>query len=76
MNEARHHSVLLDNVHSLIGRKAKKDKAQLIQEFSRLLFKNIAPSDLEGRNDIDLYGATLSLWHNFCDYDASSPYIH
>ena len=75
MKTARHHSVLLDNVHSLIGRKAKKDKAPLIQEFSRLLFKNIAPSDLEGRNDSDLYGATLSLWHNFCDYDASSPYI-
>lgn len=39
MKTARHHSVLLDNVHSLIGRKAKKDKAPLIQEFSRLLFK-------------------------------------
>ena len=75
MNTARHLSVLLENVFTLIGRKANKDKAPLIQEFASLLFKNIAASDLEGRNDSDLYGATLSLWQSFSHYDQSSPYI-
>lgn len=75
MHTARHPSVLLENVLTLIGRKDSTDKAPLIQEFGRLLFKNIAASDLEGRNDSDLYGATLSLWQSFCRYDARTPFI-
>ncbi|WJG11293.1 NAD-glutamate dehydrogenase [Aliiglaciecola sp. LCG003] len=69
------HSVLLENVYKLIKKKVDKQQADLVEQFSRLLFKNISIDDLENRNDSDLYGATLSLWNEFVKYDASQPKI-
>lgn len=47
----------------------------LVQQFGRLLYKNISSDDLEDRNDSDLYGATLSLWNGLAKFDNSAPYI-
>lgn len=69
------HSVLLDNVYQLIGKKVAPASAELAQLFSRILFKNISQEDLENRNDSDLYGATLSLWNEFVKFDSTKPSI-
>ena len=69
------HSVLLENVFQLIGKKVEKSQANLAEQFARILYKNIAPDDLENRNVSDLYGASLSLWNEFVKFDAESPKI-
>jgi len=38
------------------------DTAPLLEQFTSLLYSNISNDDLAGRNDSDVYGATLSLW--------------
>ncbi len=67
------HSVLLDNVYQLIGKKVAPASAELAEQFSRILFKNISHDDLEDRSDSDLYGATLSLWNEFVKFDSEKP---
>lgn len=69
------HSVLLENVFQLIRDKVDKSHNQLVEQFASILFKNISKDDLEGRNDSDLYGATLSLWNALAKFDQSSPVI-
>lgn len=69
------HSVLLDNVFRLIAQKVDKKQAAMVEQFSRILFKNISLEDLENRNDSDLYGATLSLWNEFEGFDHETPSI-
>ncbi|ALS98475.1 NAD-glutamate dehydrogenase [Lacimicrobium alkaliphilum] len=69
------HSVLLDNVYTLIRKKVDKTQAQLVEQFARILFNNISRDDLENRVDSDLYGASLSLWNEFSDYHDSEPFI-
>ena len=76
MTVATHqHSVLLDNVIQLIEKKVDKGQVDLVKNFSRILFNNISAEDLDNRNDSDLYGATLSLWNKFLNFDASKQVI-
>ena len=56
------HSVLLDQVFSLINDKVDKEESSKVIQFGNLLFKTMSFDDLDGRNDSDLYGAILSLW--------------
>jgi glutamate dehydrogenase len=72
---SQRHSVLLDNVFTLIDKKVDAQQKSLVQQFGRLLYKNISSDDLENRNDSDLYGATLSLWNGLATFDDASPYI-
>lgn len=72
---SQRHSVLLDNVFALIDKKVDTKQKSLVQQFGRLLYKNISSDDLENRNDSDLYGATLSLWNGLAKFDNTSPYI-
>ncbi|TRY30081.1 NAD-glutamate dehydrogenase [Aliiglaciecola sp. M165] len=69
------HSVLLDNVNKLINKKVDKSQSALVEQFSRLLYKNISIDDLDNRSDSDLYGATLSLWNEFVKYNDDQPRI-
>lgn len=69
------HSVLLENVYKLINKKVGADQIDKVTNFSKILFKNIAHDDLDNRSDDDLYGATLSLWNEFVDYDNKAPFI-
>jgi glutamate dehydrogenase len=69
------HSVLLDNVFKLIEKKVHKSQTDLAIKFSRILFNNISADDLDSRSDSDLYGATLSLWNEFLQFDPTKPYI-
>ena len=69
------HSVLLENVFQLIGKKVDSSQAQLAEQFARILYKNISAEDLENRNVSDLYGASLSLWNEFVKFDSATPKI-
>ncbi|MFT2090840.1 NAD-glutamate dehydrogenase [Paraglaciecola sp. 2405UD69-4] len=69
------HSVLLENVYQLISKKVALKDVEQVTRFSKTLFKNIASNDLDKRSDSDLYGATLSLWNEFVDYEGNAPFI-
>jgi glutamate dehydrogenase len=72
---SQRHSVLLENVFSLINKKVDVKNRDWVTEFGRRLFNDISLDDLEHRNDSDLYGATLSLWNVFSTYDGKRPYV-
>ena len=69
------HSVLLERVFSLINEKVDNGDAPLIQQFGRLLYKNMSFEDINGRSDSDLYGATLSLWQLMQTFHVGTPCI-
>ena len=69
-------SVLLNNVALLIKQKVPSDTADLVQQFTNLLYRNIASLDLEDRNESDMYGATLSLWSSLNEHKDETPVIH
>ncbi|WP_100641451.1 NAD-glutamate dehydrogenase [Alteromonas facilis] len=69
------HSVLLENVYKLIDKNVDAAFSKLVKQFAQRLYSNMAADDLEDRNDSDLYGAALSLWHQFERYDAVKPTI-
>ena len=75
MANAQTPSVVLDNVYKLIQQKVDKKQSPLVTQFARILFSNISKDDLENRNDSDLYGATLSLWNKFAQYDGQAPLV-
>ena len=51
---SKRHSVLLDNVFSLIDKKVDAKQKPLVKQFGQLLYKNISNEDLEHRTDSDL----------------------
>src|SRR5690554_5529750 len=59
--------VVLQKVADLIQQRAT-DRADLIKDFALRLFRNISPDDLALRNDSDMYGAVMGLWHSFNEY--------
>ena len=68
-------SVLIDNVFALIEKKTAAEKVEKVKQFARLLFTNMSTDDFDGRTDSDLYGATISLWNTFENYDKNIPHI-
>lgn len=56
------HSVLLEQVFSLINEKVDASESGKVVQFGKLLMKTTSFDDLDGRSDSDLYGAILSLW--------------
>lgn len=62
------HPVILEKVSDLIKKKASKEEAGLIQDFALRLYQNISADDLRHRNDSDMYGAIMGLWHSFNSY--------
>ena len=69
-------SVILKNVSRLIKKNVPKDTADLVEQFSTLLYGNISSLDLSNRNDSDMYGATLSLWSTLNEHPDDTPIIH
>lgn len=60
--------VVLEKVVELIKKKVSSSQSHLIQDFAKRLYRNIASDDLSHRNDSDMYGAVLGLWHSFNEY--------
>ncbi|WP_395343105.1 NAD-glutamate dehydrogenase [Ningiella sp. W23] len=69
------HSVLLDQVFSLIDEKVDPNEAEFVKQFGQQLVKNMSFDDLSGRSDSDLYGTMLSLWQLLQEKQTSSPLI-
>lgn len=63
--------VILQKVADLITQRAT-DRADIIRDFALRLFKNISPDELALRNDSDMYGAVLGLWHSFNEYKSGN----
>lgn len=69
------HSVLLEQVFSLINQKVDPSQASKVIQFGNLLLRTMSFDDLDGRSDSDLYGAILSLWKLLQQKNTSSPCI-
>ncbi|PMH46498.1 NAD-glutamate dehydrogenase [Vibrio sp. 10N.286.49.B3] len=56
--------VLIEKVYQLIHEKLGVTYQPLVTQLAQHLFNNIAQQDLHHRNESDLYGAVVSLWHH------------
>lgn len=56
--------VLLEKVYQLIQDKLELAHQPLVTQLAQHLFSNVAQDDLIERNESDLYGAVVSLWHH------------
>ncbi|MDN2481137.1 NAD-glutamate dehydrogenase [Vibrio agarivorans] len=56
--------VLLEKVIQLIHDKLPASDTPLVTQLAEHLFSNVSHDDLINRNESDLYGAVLSLWHH------------
>ncbi|UTV29149.1 NAD-glutamate dehydrogenase [Photobacterium atrarenae] len=56
--------VLLEKVYGLIQDKIETPQQSLVEVFAQKLLGQLADDDLLQRNESDLYGAVLSLWHH------------
>ncbi|MFA0554829.1 MULTISPECIES: NAD-glutamate dehydrogenase [unclassified Vibrio] len=56
--------VLLEKVYKLIQDKLDLAHRPLVTQLAQHLFSNVSHDDLTQRNESDLYGAVVSLWHH------------
>lgn len=56
--------VLLEKVYHLIAEKLDKTQQPLVAALAKRILGPISDDDLQERNESDLYGAVISLWHN------------
>ena len=63
--------VLLEKVYQLIQDKLDLAQRPLVTQLAQHFFSNIAHDDLIERNESDLYGAVVSLWHHINDKQAN-----
>ena len=56
--------VLLEKVYQLIQDRLELAQQPLVTQLAQHLFSNISQDDLVARNESDLYGAIVSLWHH------------
>ncbi|MCW8344440.1 NAD-glutamate dehydrogenase [Vibrio sp. ZSDZ65] len=56
--------VLLEKVYKLIESKLEGSAQPLVTKLAKHIFSNVSPDDLLQRNESDLYGAVISLWHH------------
>ncbi|MDV7104373.1 NAD-glutamate dehydrogenase [Vibrio sp. TH_r3] len=63
--------VLLEKVYQLIQDKLELAQKPLVTQLAKHLYNNISQDDLIHRNDSDLYGAIVSLWHHISETSRS-----
>jgi len=56
--------VLLEKVYQLIQEKLELSHQPFVTKLAQHLFSNMSMDDLIQRNESDLYGAIISLWHH------------
>lgn len=64
MNQQRITPVLLEKVYTLIEQKLDKKSQKLVRQFAERILSPISDDDLYQRNESDLYGAVIDLWHH------------
>ncbi|MDN3697751.1 NAD-glutamate dehydrogenase [Vibrio cortegadensis] len=62
--------VLLEKVYQLIQDKLELAHQPLVTHLAKHMFSNISQDDLVQRNESDLYGAIISLWHHISEKKA------
>lgn len=65
-------SVLLEKVYLLIQDKLELNQQVPVTQLGKHLFSNVAQDDLTKRNESDLYGALVSLWHHITEKDSKA----
>lgn len=70
-----HSSLLLSKVSALFKKKVPAEQVEIVEQFACNLYGNMSSDDLSQRNDSDLYGAALSLWHQLNDFKGDEPLI-
>ncbi|WP_096618636.1 NAD-glutamate dehydrogenase [Candidatus Enterovibrio altilux] len=63
--------VLLEKVYHLIDEKLDKKQQPLVETLAKRILGSISDHDLQERNESDLYGAVISLWHHLNTFDQS-----
>ncbi len=61
--------VLLEKVYELIKGKIDKVQQPVVETLAKRILEQISDEDLLARNESDLYGAVLSLWHLLNQHD-------
>ncbi|NAW68784.1 NAD-glutamate dehydrogenase [Vibrio sp. V30_P3S12P165] len=64
--------VLLEKVYQLIQNQLDPAQQPLVTQLGEHLFSNVAQDDLTKRNESDLYGALVSLWHHITEKDSQA----
>ena len=67
--------VLLEKVYQLIAVKLNKKQQPLVDTLAKRILGPISDEDLEERNESDLYGAVISLWHHLNDLKQDETFI-
>lgn len=63
MNEQSITPVLLQKVYNLIAQKTAKENQPLVQQFATRILSTLSDDEIYHRNESDLYGAVIGLWH-------------
>ncbi|USD66529.1 NAD-glutamate dehydrogenase [Vibrio sp. SCSIO 43136] len=67
--------VLLEKVYRLIDDKLESTQSPFVTKLAQHLFGNISQDDLVQRNESDLYGAVVSLWHHIHEVSAETASV-
>ncbi|RUO34945.1 NAD-glutamate dehydrogenase [Aliidiomarina soli] len=64
--------VLLEKVSEIIRKKMPSETAATVDMFARRLYRTISSGDLKDRDESNMYGAVVGLWHSFAKYVSNS----
>ncbi|MFD2176588.1 NAD-glutamate dehydrogenase [Veronia pacifica] len=67
--------VLLEKVYSLIEEKLDSTQQPLVETLAKRILGPISDDDLQERNESDLYGAVISLWHHINHFEQSKIFV-
>ncbi|MCC4796949.1 NAD-glutamate dehydrogenase [Enterovibrio norvegicus] len=67
--------VLLEKVYHLIDEKLDKKQQPLVETLAKRILGPISDDDLQERNESDLYGAVISLWHHLNTFEQSKIFV-
>ncbi|MEZ8142501.1 NAD-glutamate dehydrogenase [Enterovibrio sp. FF113] len=67
--------VLLEKVYHLIAEKLDKKQQPLVETLAKRILGPISDDDLQERNESDLYGAVISLWHHLNTFEQDQIFV-
>ncbi len=67
--------VLLEKVYHLIAEKLDKKQQPLVETLAKRILGPISDDDLQERNESDLYGAVISLWHHLNTFEQDKIFV-
>ncbi|CZF79538.1 NAD-glutamate dehydrogenase [Grimontia marina] len=67
--------VLLEKVYHLIAEKLDKTQQPLVETLAKRILGPISDDDLQERNESDLYGAVISLWHHLNAFEQDKIFV-